>query len=43
MHAAVSHGGNGPDRFDHMASDVYEGQVDDGPVGGKLITLSMYT
>lgn len=31
----VSHCGNGADGFHHMADDVDDGQVDDGPVGGR--------
>lgn len=31
----ASHCGNGTDRFDHMADDVDDGQVDDGPAGEK--------
>lgn len=32
----ASHGGNGSNRLDHMADHIYNGQVDDGPVGSKL-------
>lgn len=33
VHAAAAHGGDGSDRLHHMADDVDDGQVDDGPVG----------
>lgn len=36
MQIGVAHGGNGPDRLDHMADHVDDGQVDDGPVDDKL-------
>lgn len=35
MQIGVAHGGNGPDRLDHMADHVDDGQVDDGPVDDK--------
>lgn len=31
----VSHRGNGADGFNHVADDVDDGQVDDGPVGSR--------
>ena len=35
VHRGVPHGGNRPDRLDHMADDVHDGQVDDSPGEGE--------
>lgn len=37
VHIRVSDTGNGCNRLDHVADHINNGQVNDGPVGSKLL------